>query len=119
MSFTYDLSSSDSTTKRRSEVRLYIPDNDSNAYELEDAELDVFIADAGQNVLAAAALACEWLSRKYAQTPTFTADGLRVDNSKRSDAFAKRAMELRAMMSGSISSIAIDRQDGYADAADE
>lgn len=119
MAFSYNLSSSDAGTVRISKVRLLIPDNGSANYELEDAEIGFFLDENGDNVTAAAVASCRWLARKYAQTPTFEADGLRVDASKRAEAYAKRAEELALSLEGGMSSVTMAKTDGYADASDD
>lgn len=107
MSFTYDLATA------LGQVRLLIPDNVATAYELQDDELDFFLSQAGQNVTAAAARACDHLARKYAKLPTFSADGLSISNGQRAQTFAQRAAELRASISDSMSSITLVKTDGY------
>ena len=57
MAFTYDL------TTNVGKVRLTIPDNDSTAYDLEDAEISYFLGVVGNNVTAAAVKCCRWLAR--------------------------------------------------------
>lgn len=111
MAFTYDLSTN------AGKVRLLIPDNDSSAYELQDAEIEYFLEQAGSNVKAAAVQACRWLSRKYAQKVSFEADGLRVDHSKRAEVFAARAQELARELAGGMSAPTLSREDGFSDAA--
>lgn len=117
MAYTYDLSSSDADELLISKVRLLIPDNDSASYYLEDAEIEYFLDQSGDNVTSAAVKACKQLSRVFALKVDFTADGLTMQHSRRAEAFAKRAAELEAEVAGSFSTIDIDREDGYSDAA--
>lgn len=114
MAFTYDLNSSDAAIARRSRVRLLIPDNDPASYELEDEELDFFISEAGANIYAAAAAACDWLARKWSQTPAFRVDNVQVDSTSRAQLYAQRAAELRAQAAGGLASVPVQRVDGYA-----
>lgn len=117
MAFTYDLGSSDAATLRLSKVRLLIPDNDSDSYYLQDAEINYFLSEVGNAVLAAAVKACKWLARKYSQKVTFSADGMSMQHSQRAEVFAKRAAELEAEMSGAWSSVDVNREDGFSEAA--
>lgn len=111
MAFTYSLSTN------RGKVRLLIPDTNSEAYELEDEEVDYFLTVRGNNVKAAAVDACRWLARKYAQQANWSADGVQFSGATRADAYAQRAAELAAEMAGGMSSVAITRTDGFSDAA--
>lgn len=111
MTFTYSLSTN------RGKCRLLIPDNAATAYDLEDDEIDYFLSERGSNIKAAAADACQWLARKYAKLSTFSADGLSVQHSQRSDTYAARAKELLASLQGGISTVTIAREDGYSEAA--
>jgi len=113
MAFTYVLSTN------RGKVRFLIPDNDADSYELEDAEIDYFLTVRGSHVKAAAVDACRWLARKYAQQPTYTADGVTYNGSRRAAVFAARADELAAEMSAGIRSVDFDRVDGYSEVADD
>jgi len=111
MAFTYDL------TNNTGKVRLLIPDNDSGAYYLEDAEIAYFLTERGNNVKAAAVMACRQLARKFAQKVGFTADGLTMRHEARAKAFAERAAELEADVAGAWSVVTLDKEDGYSDAA--
>ena len=113
MAFTYDL------TTAIGKVRLLIPDNESTAYELEDAEITYFLTERGNSVKAAAADCCNQLARMYAQKATFTADGFNIQHSQRAEVFAKRAAELSADISGALSSVTLGREDGYSEAASD
>lgn len=114
MAFTYDLSSSTAATVILSKVRLLIPDNDSTAYELEDAEVEYFIGVNGGNINGAAADCCDQIARKFSLKPSFVADGLSVSNAERAAQFAARAAQLRAqLVGGGISVLSVSRSDGY------
>jgi len=56
MTFTYD------TDTARGKVRLLIGDTDSDSYDFEDAEVDVFLSQEGSNVYRSAALALRTLA---------------------------------------------------------
>jgi len=111
VAFTYSLDTA------RGKVRFLIPDTDLNNYELENDEIDYFLTRTGSVVNAAAVEACLWLARKYATKPSFTADGLTVQNAQRAQMYAERARELRDATLGGMTSVAIDREDGYSEAA--
>ena len=112
MAFTYDLSTD------IGKVRLLIPDTDATAYYLEDAEITYLLEETGSNVKAAAVSACQWLARKFAQKATFRADGLEIDHSQRAKVFADRAKELQASLEGAMSTVTLDRVDGWSAEAD-
>ncbi len=111
MAFTYDLAAP------LGEVRLLIPDNDADNFELQDAEINKHLSRMGNNVDAAAAESCDMLARLYAKRAGFTADGLTVRHGERARQYAARAAELRARLGGSISSVTLDKTDGFADEA--
>jgi hypothetical protein len=113
MGFTYVL------TEAVGQVRLLVPDKNADAYELEDDEIDFFLGQQGQNVTAAAVMACRWLARKFAQEPTFKADGLSISNGERARIFAERAEELAAQLQGGYSSVPLSREgtDSFSEAA--
>jgi hypothetical protein len=111
MAFTYDL------TTNRGKVRFLIPDTDSAAYDLSDAEVDYFLADKGA-VKPAAIAACKWLARKYAKMVSFSADGLSVQAGQRAQTYAERAKELVAE-EGGWGVVTMDKEDGYSDAGDD
>jgi hypothetical protein len=107
MGFTYSLTTS------IGKVRLLIPDNNSAAYYLEDAEIQYFLDEAGSSVKGAAIAACKWLARKFATMVSFEADGTRIEHSERATAFAARAKELQAELFGGMTSLDLTRTDGY------
>lgn len=111
MAFTYDLATA------RGQVRLLVPDKNSGDYLLEDDEIDYFLTQRGGSARAAAADCCDQLARQFALKPTFSADGLSVQNGQRAQTFADRARELRSSMSDAISSMKLNRSDGYEDEA--
>jgi hypothetical protein len=111
MAFTYDLSTA------IGKVRLLVPDNNSTSYLLEDDEIDYFLAQRGSNAKAAAADCCDQLARQFALKPSFSADGLSVSNGERANTFAARARELRGSMMSAVSSVTLNRSDGYEDEA--
>lgn len=111
MAFTYSLDTN------RGKVRFLIEDTDLDNYELENDEIDYFLTRTGSNVNAAAVEACFWLARKYAKKASFTADGLSIQHGERARIFAERAKELQAQTIGGMTSVEIDREDGYSEAA--
>jgi len=113
MAFTYVL------TTNRGKVRFLIPDNDSDNYDLEDAEVDYFLSQRGNNVKAAAVDACKWLARKYSKIADFSEGGLSYKASGRAEVFAKRAAELEKESQGSYSTVTLTREDGYSEEASD
>lgn len=111
MTYTYSLSTD------IGKVRLLIPDNVEADAELTDEELQYFLDETGDHVKGAAVLACKTLARKYAKLFSFRADGLQIDRSKRAEVYAARAHELEAELSGSMSTVTLNRTDGYEDEA--
>lgn len=119
MAFTYDLSSTDATDLLVSKVRFLIPDNVESTKELEDAEIEYMLSETGNHVLATAIKCCKWLARKYGKLFSFSDAGFKADLAQRSDTFAKRAEELALDLDGGISTVDLDREDGFSDVADE
>lgn len=111
MAFTYDL------TTNIGKVRLLIPDNDVDAYDLEDEEITYFLDQCGASVNWTAIRACKWLARKYSKKATFSADGLSIQHGARAAEFAARAKELESELLGGIASVDLSRQDAYHDEA--
>jgi hypothetical protein len=108
MAYSYNL------TTPRGKVRFLVPDNDSASYELTDEEIDYLLGQSGNDEKLAAVKACKWLARKYAKTPTFSADGLSVSGNARAETYAKRAAELEAELGG-VSSVTLEKQDVFHD----
>lgn len=109
MAFTYDL------TTNVGKVRFLIPDNDSTAYDFEDAEITHLLTLAGSNITGAAIKGCRQLARKYAKRATLVTDGRGQAYAMRSNDLAKRADELEASELGGMSALTLTRQDGYHD----
>ncbi len=116
MAFTYDLTLTGASL-RISQVRLLVPDNDSTAYDLQDAEITYFLTDVGDSVKGAAVKACKWLARKYAKKATFSADGLSVSYGARADAYFRTAAALEAELLGGMTAVDLTRVDGYSENA--
>lgn len=110
MTFTYSTSS---LTTDLAQVRLEISDTVSATALFADEEIDVFLADEG-SVLAAAARACEVLAARYAGAYNFKTDDQSFDRGALSKAYAEQARRLRAQ-SGGVATIAPTRIDGYSD----
>jgi hypothetical protein len=90
MAFTYNLSTD------AGKVRLIIPDNNSNSYVFEDAEIDAFLALEYSNVRRGAALALETIASNEAYVlKVIELLDLKTDGAKTSDALLKRAKLLR------------------------
>lgn len=128
MSFTYDLASSDSDTVALSKVRLEIGDTTEdagvkpNGSNLADEEISVWLSDEDDNVMRAAARACEALSRMWSPVGNYSSGPRREDLGKVSADWAARAEALRTLYGGSSGStfaVATGRSDGYSEAAAE
>lgn len=129
MTVTYDLSSSDAATVRRSRVRLELGDETVGAGvrpgggNLTDAEIDVWLAAEEHDPLRATAAACEALSRIWSTQANLTVGPRKEDLAAVASAWAARAKELRAQVGGGGStggafSGGFCRHDGYSEAAD-
>lgn len=66
MSFSYGAATGDTTNETRDYVRLMITDTDAGAYVFEDQELDLFLRQAGDSALIAAADALDTIARNEA-----------------------------------------------------
>ena len=92
MAFTY---TSDPENSKRDAVRLLTGDTDSTDPLLQDSEVDYFLSLYGDAVYPAAAAACDAIASKYARQADTTNGRLSVKASQRSEAYAKKAKELR------------------------
>ena len=102
MAFTYDATLATNLSK----VRFLVPDTDSTAYDLADAEIEYMLDRVGHNVTEAAAQCCEQVSRNYAVR------GMK----EKSGVFAARAKELRASVpSAGASAVTMTKSDGYSE----
>ena len=124
MAFHYDIASADATLKTLSELRLEIGDTEENAgprprnQNFSDAELQLLLDREGDTMRAAAA-ACETLARQWARVASAQVGQLRNDYNHVSETYRQQAQDLRAQYGGGASGIAVavERSDGYADAA--
>jgi hypothetical protein len=108
MAFTYTAGS----TSERDRVRLEIGDTDGTRVLFEDAELDDFLAQEGDDVMGSAARACEVLAVRFARDYTFSADGSSFQKGTLSQTYEKLAKRLRARARGTTT-IVPRRKDGY------
>ena len=92
MAFTY---TSDPENSTRAAVRLLTGDTVSTDALLQDSEVDYFLSLYGNSPYPAAAAACDAISSKYARQADTTNGRLSVKASQRSEAYAKKAKELR------------------------
>lgn len=108
MTFTYDVATS------LGRVRLEIGDTDSNAALFSDEEIEVYLTDNNDNVLATAADLCDALATRYALKADTTIGSLSFKWANVSKSFADRAQVLRrrglvsAPFAGGISQSAKD-----------
>lgn len=111
MTFTY---SSTSVTTALAKCRLEIGDTDSASALFTDEELDVYLDARADNVLQAAADACDALATRFSRYYDFQTDSQRFDRSQMVKAYQDRAKELRRRASG-ISTLTPTRIDGFSD----
>lgn len=109
MTFTY--SSTDLSTVL-AKVRLEIGDTDSSSPLFTDEELQRWITARADNVLLAAADACDALARKFARSFDFESDNQKFSRSQMSKQYAALAQTLRDRASG-VASVASTRIDGF------
>ncbi len=112
MSFTYNLGTA-GTALVTSKVRLELGDTTAGAALFSDEELGVWIGNRADNVLLAAADACEALSRRYAADYNFSTDGQSFSRGQLADSYAKRAIELRERAGSGIEASPVTKVDGY------
>tara|TARA_R100000664_G_C2756562_1_gene144493 strand:- start:3443 stop:3868 length:426 start_codon:yes stop_codon:yes gene_type:complete len=92
MAFTY---TSDPENSKRDAVRLLTGDTVSTDALLQDSEVEYFLSLYNDAVYPAAAAACDAISSKYARQADTTNGRLSVKASQRSEAYAKKAKDLR------------------------
>ena len=125
MTFTYNLASSDPATLNVSLVRLELGDTTDGSgvrpdnSNLTDEELAVWLAREEDDVLRAAAAACEALSRMWANAADLAIGPRHEALGAVSERWATAAMRLRRRRGGTGSSFStgFTRSDGYADAS--
>lgn len=99
-------------TSTRDKLRLQIGDTESDSYLFTDDELDYFLTERADNVLLAAADACESLARRFARRFDFESDNQSFKRSQMSKQYAALAADLRSRASG-VTSVPSTRIDGY------
>ena len=109
MTFTY---SSTSVTTALAKTRLEIGDTDSSAALFTDEELDVYLDNRSDNVLLAAADACDALASRFARAYDFETDGQSFKRGSMSGMWAARAVALRAR-AGGVATMDVTKIDGY------
>ena len=108
MAFSYTAGS----TADRDRVRLEIGDTDSDRVLFQDAELDDFLAQEGDNIIGASARACETLAVKFARDFTFSADGASFQKGQITVHYEKLGRRLRNRARGTPT-VMPRRKDGY------
>ncbi len=105
----------------RDKVRLEIGDTDAAAPLFNDDELDYIIASRADNVLLAAADACDMLATRFARDYDFEWQGAgesargKFTRSQMSKAFTDRAAAIRQRAGGGLGVIQTTRVDGYSE----
>lgn len=110
MAFTY----TDGGTSNRNRVRLEIGDTDAATAMFTDAEIDDLLSQEGDNMLKAAARACEVLAARYSRRVDFTADGATIRAAQYAEAWRRAGVELRRRAEGTAT-VTTKRVDGYSD----
>ena len=108
MAFSYTPGS----TADRDRVRLEIGDTDDSRALFQDAELDDFLAQEGDDILKASARACETLGVRFAREFTFSADGASFQKGNISQMYVNQAKRLRRKSQGTTT-VMPRRKDGY------
>ena len=108
MAFTYTAGS----TAARDRVRLEIGDTDADRILFQDAELDDFLAQEGDDIYGSAARACETLAVRYAREYTFAADGASFQKGNITQMYMQQAKRLRRRARGTTT-VMPRRKDGY------
>lgn len=114
MTFTY---STANLSTPLAKVRLEIGDTTEATALFQDEEINVKLAERGDDVLLTAADLCDILARKFARDFDFTTDGQSFSRSQKSRMYAEMAVSLRSRASGVVS-IATTRVDGFSDDID-
>lgn len=99
-------------TEPRDQFRLELGDTDPDAPLLTDEECDYFLGQRADNVLLAAADACEALARRFARAYDFETDNQSFKRSQQSKQYAALAVSLKARAQG-VTSVSSTRVDGY------
>lgn len=106
MAWTYAAAPGTATAdQRRDAVRLEIGDTDTNDQQLQNEEIAYYLSQAGDKIVAAAALAAQALASKYSRQVNTTHGKLRVDASDRFRHYQDLARDLtqRAIAGGGSS----------------
>ena len=99
----------------RDQVRLQIGDTDTGNALFTDAEVDQFLERHTDQVLPAAADACDALAARFARDFDFKWKDGEFKKGSRADRYAKMAEQLRTRANQAASSMAVTRVDGYSE----
>ena len=108
MAFSY----TEGSSADRDRVRLEIGDTDSSRALFQDAELDDFLSQEGDNVMGSSARACEVLAVRFARDFSFSADGASFQKNQVTLMYQKLARRLRNRARGTTT-VVPRRKDGY------
>lgn len=99
------------------QVRLQIGDTDNTAFLFTDVEIGQFLERHNDEVLAAAADACDALAARFARDFDFKWKDGEFKKGSRADRYAKLAEQLRARagIGQPATSLPVTRVDGYSD----
>ena len=106
-------------TTTRDKLRLELGDNDETAPLFYDEELDYFLDEESDDVLAARLRACEAAALKLARAYDFATDGQSYKRSQMADMYRTMAAQLReqgvtlASDPAGVSTVDVTNIDGY------
>jgi len=108
MAFSYTAGS----TATRDRIRLEIGDTDADRALFQDAEIDDFLAQEGDDIYGSAARACETLAVRFARDFSFSADGASFQKGSITQMYMAQAKRLRRQARGTTT-VMPRRKDGY------
>jgi hypothetical protein len=101
-------------TSTRDKLRLTIGDTNEDSALFQDDELDYFLTARADNILLAAADACDAAAAKFSQAYDFTTDAQSFQRSQQAAAYRAMAAQFR-QRAGGIAVVTPTRVDGYSD----
>lgn len=110
-------------TATRDQLRLELGDTNSTSYIFNDEELDYFLTEESDDVLAACLRACHAAARKFSRAYDFETDGQKYQRSQMQKAFAAQAATLEAQgvttsSATAVTTIDATKIDGYSQDVD-
>lgn len=107
-------------TATRDKLRLELGDTDTNNELFQDDELDYFLTEEADNILAACLRACYAAARKFARAYDFQTDGQAFKRSQMQKAYADLAAKLEQQgitVTGTagVQTVDVTKIDGWSD----